>query len=1424
MQQSYKAYISATQKDLLEYRAQVHDALRRLSIEDVAMESYVADGRPPLEKCLADVRRCDVYIGLFAWRYGFRPDGSDQSITELEYREARAHNKPCYIFLLAEDAAWPVKHVDQGEDRERIEALRTDLARSHVCSYFNSPQQLDSQVTAALANFRSGQRTAEPGPGGGALSDTDRDTYLRQLRRQYEGLDLDALSLGPPVEQPGAGLTSVFVEPSVREDAAPELPRAWRRRLQAEDGPGGEFEPPDRQQAVLLRESFESKVRHRLFDVVQDPARRLIVVLGDPGSGKTALTRFVALALAGADPEGRLAGLHGYLPVPIELRSYLAYTRDGGTGFLDYLDQRAAAGSLGLPREALLAHLQAGRPVLFLLDGLDEILDPQWRGDVAERIATFATRYPRVRVLVTSRLAGYPRGALARGGFEHFTLDDLDDGQIDAFLRAWHGPVSGPVGDPAAPTAEQRRAQLREAIAGSAALRELAGNPLLLTILSVTARTQELPRERWTLYDHAANVLIRHWDVGRRLREHHTGAEVLDEYNTKALLQRVALFMQSGPVGLGGNYIARAELLTLVEDFLVEQYEHPRGQASAMAGTIIDQLRERTFILSRYGPSAYGFEHRAFLEFFCAQAIVERFERGDEPYRYPKLQQLFRDRWADPSWREVLRLIVGRLPASQAGNLIQMLAVELNRPWPAGAFRQPPWNLVLAAQCVAEVPHPRLIASAARAVLREVILLIEHGVTVEDRAAVDLVEAEILPPVRVLGERWPGREEFAHWYRRRGIRVSWSGSAFATRLAALLASPHEGLEGLLDAELGTITDRRARHALVAGLAEVAAIPAAADRPAEANRRAHCGALLAARAENDQHGAVRLAALEALVAGFGDEPRTLARLAAAVAEDPFPELRLMAVRTLGDRPEREAVFQLLVGRAKHDPQERVRRAAVEVLGRRFAGRPELTDLLIDRVRADSDAGVMEAAAGALIAGFGATAEVRRLLLARLDAEPAMSAPPRSAMEDGVRRGVLRLLTRCCDPATARELLRAALAKDGDRDAGARGVALAELLRLEPEGAGLRELLADRAVADSDGGIRLTALRALDERFGPERDRLARAATEDTDAGVREYALARLAEQFPDPDTARLLATRAEADEAARPRLAATRLLAEHFTGTVQSRDLIIRQAAGETDTVVRLAAVRALIRSVADPAVQTQLFLRVEKDGEPQIVREAAEALADWRDYAGRVCDRLAARAQEDDYAGVRLAAIETLVSRQPFSEIADLLWDRAEHDPDPAVFRTAAETLAAGPDATGALAALLRHRAGPPAEPAIRREACELLGRRFGADPAARALLVQRARDDEEVEVRRAAVAALDEGGARRPEARALLIDLVDDPDWSVRRTAVHALGRYHGADEDVRALFIQRARTAGDADTRHLLAQALTWLPQADPADLPDA
>ncbi len=126
---SMKVYISATQKDLLEYRAAVHAVARRLEIEDVAMEAYGADVRPPLERCLTDVRRCDLYVGLFAWRYGYRPPGQESSITELEYREALAAGKPCLIFLLAEDMPWPPDMIDR--NRQQIVALRNELKERH---------------------------------------------------------------------------------------------------------------------------------------------------------------------------------------------------------------------------------------------------------------------------------------------------------------------------------------------------------------------------------------------------------------------------------------------------------------------------------------------------------------------------------------------------------------------------------------------------------------------------------------------------------------------------------------------------------------------------------------------------------------------------------------------------------------------------------------------------------------------------------------------------------------------------------------------------------------------------------------------------------------------------------------------------------------------------------------------------------------------------------------------------------------------------------------------------------------------------------------------------------------------------------------------------------------------------------------------
>jgi hypothetical protein len=63
-------YISSTYEDLKEHRRAVADALRDCGYKVDAMEKYPARDDRPKAACEADVSNCDIYIGIFAWRYG----------------------------------------------------------------------------------------------------------------------------------------------------------------------------------------------------------------------------------------------------------------------------------------------------------------------------------------------------------------------------------------------------------------------------------------------------------------------------------------------------------------------------------------------------------------------------------------------------------------------------------------------------------------------------------------------------------------------------------------------------------------------------------------------------------------------------------------------------------------------------------------------------------------------------------------------------------------------------------------------------------------------------------------------------------------------------------------------------------------------------------------------------------------------------------------------------------------------------------------------------------------------------------------------------------------------------------------------------------------------------------------------------------
>ena len=87
-------FVGSTFEDLKDYRRAVRDALAQLETIVRGMEYFGSKPGSPIDECLAAVRSCRVYLGVFGMRYGSVPEGHDRSMTHLEYDEAQSSGLP----------------------------------------------------------------------------------------------------------------------------------------------------------------------------------------------------------------------------------------------------------------------------------------------------------------------------------------------------------------------------------------------------------------------------------------------------------------------------------------------------------------------------------------------------------------------------------------------------------------------------------------------------------------------------------------------------------------------------------------------------------------------------------------------------------------------------------------------------------------------------------------------------------------------------------------------------------------------------------------------------------------------------------------------------------------------------------------------------------------------------------------------------------------------------------------------------------------------------------------------------------------------------------------------------------------------------------------------------------------------------------
>ncbi|WP_250001215.1 NACHT domain-containing NTPase [Actinoplanes sp. M2I2] len=339
-----------------------------------------------------------------------------------------------------------------------------------------------------------------------------------------------------------------------------------------------------------------------------DATRAPLIVLGQPGSGKSLLTRVLAAVLP---PEE-------FLAVRVELRTVAA-----DAPIQDQIES-AVHDTIGeRPGWPELVRSAGDALPVVLLDGLDELLQASGadRADYLEQVRDFqrreADRNRPVAVLVTSRVVVADRVRVPHGSVV-LRLDPFDDEQIGAWLGVWR----------ATNTAGLAARSLRPLTAEVALrFRELAEQPLLLLMLAVhdswdnalLDATGHL--ERTDLYERLFT------DFARRELSRREPAAPIDEPAVARELRRlefvaIALFVRGAQVVT--EHELDADLRDLLSDDRVDRpgHDRPLSAAQLLVGRFFFLHESRAREGVDQPRRSFEFLHATFGEFLVARLVV----------------------------------------------------------------------------------------------------------------------------------------------------------------------------------------------------------------------------------------------------------------------------------------------------------------------------------------------------------------------------------------------------------------------------------------------------------------------------------------------------------------------------------------------------------------------------------------------------------------------------------------------------------------------------------------------------------------------------------------------------------------------------------------------------------------------------------
>ena len=414
---------------------------------------------------------------------------------------------------------------------------------------------------------------------------------------------------------------------------------------------------------VPLRLCQDWKERFDVSKTVHVPQalreRRRLVVLGDPGSGKSTLVKVLTYAFGEAKDNAYKRTCGELVPIPIILRTYNTRKWEHYNHMLqDFIETLDPDIRKDITPKWLVTQLNLGKGIL-IIDGVDEIGSREDREHLRNQVVIpLLKAVPQAWAFITSRVVGYDevpfelstvdRHPLISGSPYRYYIAPFNDEEIKQFVARWYA-LRETFGDKQQEGVES----LMQALNQNDRVKRLANNPQLLTLVALIHRvTANLPSGRVELYDKIVEAYLETIQVFRKL-----GAPArLDEM--KRWLAHVGWKMQlrrDQPIDLiihtqGDELLVSREEIS---EWLIEAIEKERGseEARATADRFLDYVTRRSGLLVPKGPDEFSFAHLTFQEYFAA------FELRGQVRRFDLLAKQCAELVEKRHWHETLNLL-----------------------------------------------------------------------------------------------------------------------------------------------------------------------------------------------------------------------------------------------------------------------------------------------------------------------------------------------------------------------------------------------------------------------------------------------------------------------------------------------------------------------------------------------------------------------------------------------------------------------------------------------------------------------------------------------------------------------------------------------------------------------------------------------